>query len=98
LLIPATATRLLRFFAPATILTADNGTFKRDPSGHTDHREADRSHFSIAHFTAVLCFTTLTALNIIGGIQHRTGLFTEIKTSVYSQYSPTLRLVIGYHF
>lgn len=43
-------------------------------------------------------FHSDTALNIIGGIQHRTGLFTEIKTSVYSQSAPTLRLIIGYHF
>jgi hypothetical protein len=37
-------------------------------------------------------------LNILGGVQFRSGMFTEIKTSVYAQTAPVLSLVIGYHF
>ena len=37
-------------------------------------------------------------LNILGGIQHRGGMFTEIQTSVYAQTAPVLSLSIGYHF
>jgi hypothetical protein len=37
-------------------------------------------------------------LNILGGIQHRGGMFTELKTSVYAQTAPVVSLVIGYHF
>jgi hypothetical protein len=37
-------------------------------------------------------------LNILGGIQRRGGMFTEIKTSVYAQTAPVLSLVIGYRF
>jgi len=37
-------------------------------------------------------------LNILGGIQHRSGLFTELKTSVYAQTAPVLSFTIGYHF
>jgi hypothetical protein len=39
-----------------------------------------------------------TTLNILGGIQHRNGMFTELKTSVYAQSAPVLSLTIGYHF
>ena len=37
-------------------------------------------------------------LNILGGIQHTNGLFTELKTSVYAQTAPVLSFTIGYHF
>jgi hypothetical protein len=39
-----------------------------------------------------------STLNILGGIQRRGGMFTEIKTSVYAQTAPVLSLVIGYRF
>lgn len=37
-------------------------------------------------------------LNILGGIRYRSGMFTELKTSVYSRPAPTLRLIVGYNF
>ena len=39
-----------------------------------------------------------STLNILGGVQFRSGMFTEVKTSVYAQTAPVLSLVIGYHF
>jgi len=43
-------------------------------------------------------FTTDGALNIVGGIKRRNGLFMELRTSIYSRPSPTMRLMIGYTF
>jgi hypothetical protein len=43
-------------------------------------------------------FHSDSALNVLGGIQYRSGLFMELRTSVYSEPSPTLRLVVGYNF
>ena len=43
-------------------------------------------------------FHSDTGLNILGGVRYRSGMFMELKTSVYSQPSPTLRLVVGYNF
>jgi hypothetical protein len=43
-------------------------------------------------------FHSDVGLNILGGIKYRSGMFAELKTSVYTDYSPTLRLVIGYNF
>jgi hypothetical protein len=43
-------------------------------------------------------FHSDVALNILGGVRYRSGMFTEIRTSVYSDPSPTLRVVIGYNF
>ena len=43
-------------------------------------------------------FHSDVGLNILGGIRYRSGVFTELKTSVYSDPSPTLRLVVGYNF
>lgn len=43
-------------------------------------------------------FTSDTALNILGGMRYRSGLFTEIKASVYATPSPTFRLIVGYNF
>jgi hypothetical protein len=43
-------------------------------------------------------FHSDVGLNILGGIRYRSGVFTELKTSVYSRPSPTLRLIVGYNF
>src|ERR1700733_913352 len=43
-------------------------------------------------------FSGDTALNILGGIRYRSGLFTEIKASVCATPSPTLQLIVGYNF
>jgi hypothetical protein len=43
-------------------------------------------------------FHSDVGLNILGGIQYRSGVFMELKTSVYSDPSPTLRLIVGYNF
>ena len=43
-------------------------------------------------------FHSDVGLNLIGGIQYRSGMFMELKTSVYSDPSPTLRMVVGYNF
>jgi hypothetical protein len=43
-------------------------------------------------------FSSDVGLNILGGVRYRSGMFTEIKTSVYSQPSPTFRFIIGYNF
>jgi hypothetical protein len=37
-------------------------------------------------------------LNILGGVRFRSGTFVELKTTVYSQPAPTLRLMFGYNF
>jgi len=39
-----------------------------------------------------------TGLNILGGVSHRNGMFAELRTSVYTGPSPTLRLSFGYNF
>ena len=39
-----------------------------------------------------------SALNILVGIQRRNGLFAEMKTSVYANPAPSLRLLVGYTF
>jgi hypothetical protein len=43
-------------------------------------------------------FHSDTALNVLGGVRHRGGTFLELRTSVYSDPSPTLRLIVGYNF
>lgn len=43
-------------------------------------------------------FHSDTALNIVGGLQHRNGAFVELRTSIYSDPSPTLRIVAGYNW
>ncbi|MEP6536088.1 MAG: hypothetical protein ABJF23_12255 [Bryobacteraceae bacterium] len=43
-------------------------------------------------------FHSDVGLNILGGIRYRGGMFAELKTSVYSDPSPTLRLMVGYNF
>ncbi|HWQ52125.1 MAG TPA: hypothetical protein VN442_00475 [Bryobacteraceae bacterium] len=37
-------------------------------------------------------------LNILGGIRYRSGMFMELKASVYSDPAPTLRMIVGYNF
>lgn len=37
-------------------------------------------------------------LNIIGGVEFRSGWFTELRTSVYADPAPTLKLILGYNF
>jgi hypothetical protein len=43
-------------------------------------------------------FESDTALNILAGVRRRGGMFLELKTSIYSDPSPTLRLTVGYTF
>lgn len=43
-------------------------------------------------------FRSDTGLNILGGMRYRSGMFAELKTTVYSDPSPTLRMIIGYNF
>jgi RNase P/RNase MRP subunit p29 len=43
-------------------------------------------------------FHSDTGLNILGGLRYRSGTFLELKTSVYTDSAPTLRLIVGYNF
>ena len=43
-------------------------------------------------------FHSSVGLNILGGLRYSSGMFMELKTSVYSRPAPTLRLIIGYNF
>jgi hypothetical protein len=43
-------------------------------------------------------FSADSTLNILGGIRNRSGMFAEIKTSIYATPSPVFRLIIGYNF
>ncbi len=43
-------------------------------------------------------FHSDTGLNILGGLRFRRGTFVELKTTVYSEPAPTLRLIFGYNF
>jgi hypothetical protein len=43
-------------------------------------------------------FHSDTGLNILGGVRFRKGTFVELKTTVYSNPAPTLRLIFGYNF
>src|SRR5581483_7146648 len=43
-------------------------------------------------------FRSDTGLNILGGVRFRSGVFTELKTSVYTDVAPRLRLIVGYNF
>ena len=43
-------------------------------------------------------FHSDTALNILGGVRRRGGMFLELKTSVYSGPSPTMTMTVGYTF
>jgi len=39
-----------------------------------------------------------SALNLLVGIQRRSGMFAEVKTSVFADPAPSLRLLVGYTF
>jgi hypothetical protein len=39
-----------------------------------------------------------TGFNVLMGIQYRNGTFFEVKTSLYSQPAPVLRLILGKNF
>jgi hypothetical protein len=39
-----------------------------------------------------------TGFNVLAGMQNRRGTFVELKTSLWSQPAPTLRLIVGYTF
>lgn len=41
---------------------------------------------------------TDVSLNIFGGVQNRNGMFMELKTSVYADPAPSLRLIVGLNF
>ena len=41
---------------------------------------------------------TDVSLNLFGGIQNRNGMFLEMKTSVYADPAPSLRLIVGFNF
>ena len=43
-------------------------------------------------------FHSDSALNILAGVRNQSGIFMELRTSIYSDPSPTLRLVVGYSF
>lgn len=43
-------------------------------------------------------FKSDVGLNILGGLRYRSGMFMELKTTVYSDPSPTLRMIVGYNF
>jgi opacity protein-like surface antigen len=57
---------------------------------HRSFDQGDRIDFDDFHSD--------TGLNILGGMRFRSGAFAELKTSVYSSSSPTLRLMVGYSF
>lgn len=39
-----------------------------------------------------------TCLNLLAGVEGRNGVWMELKTSVYADPAPTLRLIVGYNF
>ena len=39
-----------------------------------------------------------TGFNVLAGMQHRRGMFVELKTSLYSGPAPKLRAIFGYNF
>jgi hypothetical protein len=39
-----------------------------------------------------------TGFNVLAGVQHRRGMFVELKTSLYSGPAPKLRMIFGYNF
>ncbi|HYI93880.1 MAG TPA: hypothetical protein VEX68_10075 [Bryobacteraceae bacterium] len=43
-------------------------------------------------------FHSAIGLNLFGGLHNRSGMFVELKASVYSEPAPTLRLIVGYNF
>jgi hypothetical protein len=55
-------------------------------------RETDEDRIDFGDFKSDI------GLNILGGVRFRSGTFVELKTTVYSQPAPTLRLIFGYNF
>jgi hypothetical protein len=43
-------------------------------------------------------FTYETGLNVFTGVRFRRGTFAEVKTSLWADDVPTLRLMFGYTF
>ncbi|MEP6715490.1 MAG: hypothetical protein ABJC09_07930 [Terriglobia bacterium] len=43
-------------------------------------------------------FHSSAALNILGGVRSRSGMFVELKTSVYASPAPVFRMMVGYNF
>jgi len=39
-----------------------------------------------------------SALNILVGVQYRSGMFAEVKSSIYADPAPSFRLIFGYNF
>ena len=39
-----------------------------------------------------------SALNVLVGVRYRSGVFTEMKTSIYAEPAPIFRLLVGYNF
>ena len=39
-----------------------------------------------------------TTLNLVAGVQWRMGMYTELRTAVFSQQVPVVRFVVGYTF
>jgi len=39
-----------------------------------------------------------TGFNVLAGMQSRSGMFGELKTSLWSGPAPKLRLIVGYTF
>ena len=64
--------------------------WKGKPSRKASSGSGTRVDFSDFHYSV--------GLNLLAGLRYRSGMFTEIKTSVYSKPAPTLRLILGYNF
>jgi hypothetical protein len=82
-------------------LTVRNGTWNLYIGGGPGFNLIHQSFKQTTGSGSTVSFHALhddATLNILGGIQHRNGMFTEIKTSVYAQTAPVLSLVIGYRF
>jgi hypothetical protein len=56
----------------------------------SDEEDGDRFNFDD--------FKSDTAMNLVGGVRSRNGVFLELRTSVWSVPSPVLRLIVGYTF
>ncbi len=39
-----------------------------------------------------------SALNVLVGVRYRSGVFTEVKTSIYAEPAPIFRVLVGYNF
>ncbi|HWR52811.1 MAG TPA: hypothetical protein VN428_16995 [Bryobacteraceae bacterium] len=43
-------------------------------------------------------FSSDVGFNILGGLRYRTGMFMELKASIYSRPAPVMRFILGYNF